>query len=119
MTQDSLQGRNLFSDDELRDFASMTRSLRKTRRDFPRGGFADFDALDLQVLVSVAELCLTSPTEAAENISVEQNSVSESIAKLTKRGLMSAVTDPDDKRRKLLAITDQGANLLRDYRAGT
>lgn len=114
MPQGPLQDQTLFSDREMKEFAGKTRSLRKVRRDFPRGGFGDFDALDLQVLVSVAELAPTSPTKAAENISVEQNSVSESIAKLTERGLMSAVADPDDKRRKLLAVTDQGAALLRE-----
>ena len=119
MSQDPLQGRDRFSERELKDFAGMTRGLRKVRRDFPRGGYEEFDALELQVLVSVAELEPTSPTKVADNISVEQNAVSEPIAKLTKGGLLNVVSDPDDKRRKLLALTEQAAALLKKYRAGS
>ena len=118
MSQDPLQDQGgFFSAQEAKEFAGMTRSLRKTRRDFPRGGFGDFDALELQVLVSVAELEPTSPTKVADNILVEQNSVSEPIAALTKRGLLSVEPDLGDKRRKLITVTQQGADLLREYKA--
>lgn len=108
---------HLFTAQEVKEFAGMTRSLRKSRRDFPRGGFGDFDALSLQVLVSVAELEPTSPTEVADNILVEQNSVSEPIGELTKKGLLSVDPDPSDKRRKLIKVTRQGADLLKAYTA--
>ncbi|MGW0605959.1 MarR family winged helix-turn-helix transcriptional regulator [Streptomyces sp. NPDC002640] len=48
-----------------------------------------------------------------ERVSLDRSTVAEVVGRLTRRGLLDKVRDPQDGRRYLLRLTDEGARLHR------
>jgi len=60
-----------------------------------------------------------SQRELAELMGVDASAMSAIVGDLLQRGLVSRETSPDDGRRKIVAITDAGRQLITDVRETT
>lgn len=85
-----------------------------------RDGFARFLGVSgpqYTILISVAHLAERGPvtvSDIAGHLHLSGSFVTTESNKLAKVGLLSKVTDPTDRRRVLLEVTDDGERRLRD-----
>jgi DNA-binding MarR family transcriptional regulator len=97
---------------ELREsIMALTRQLRRHRSD---------NGLTLsqqQVLGEVSRAGVTTPAELGTRMHVRVQSLTDGINELESRGLVARRTDPSDRRRQLIEVTDAGAELLEADRA--
>ena len=72
--------------------------------------------LELDELNIDLENELSAPTigTLAKNINVSQNTVSERITRLEKKGLVKRIADSKDRRISHVVLTDSGINLLKN-----
>lgn len=75
-----------------------------------------FEALGLSPLKAMVLHCLAHgasyPKELAEALSAPPSAVSAWLGDLDERGLLARATDPDDRRRVRLELTDAGREML-------
>jgi DNA-binding MarR family transcriptional regulator len=97
---------------ELREaIMALTRQLRRHRSD---------NGLTLsqqQLLGEVSRTGVITPAELAVRMHVRVQSLTDGINHLESEGLVGRRTDPDDRRRQLIEITQAGTALLDDDRA--
>ena len=87
---------------------SMAQRARKTELLRPLGLQPGQDV----VLMELALAGSASQNELAQLAEVDEPSVGRSIARLEKRGLIARTQDPDDSRRRLVTLTDEGHALI-------
>ena len=69
------------------------------------------------VLGYLDRLGATTVAHLADRMHVRVQSLTVSMNKLTDGGLIARTTDPDDRRRQLVSLTEAGVNLLTEDRA--
>jgi len=83
------------------------------RRDAPR---SELSGASRAVLTHLALAGPLTVGEATSHLKRAQSVVSEIVDRLESHGLLERETDPDDRRRTLVWLTDAGHELLRDDR---
>jgi DNA-binding MarR family transcriptional regulator len=112
------------ADDELLDVDDLAAELRvgvgmlvrRIRR------LHEDDALTLPETAALARLDRDGPASSAELARAEQispQSMGATVAALEARGLVARRPDPDDGRRSILTLTDDGATALRARRSAS
>ena len=66
---------------------------------------------EFRLLMTIGALGRTASHELAETTGVNVMSVSRAVATLERHGRIEVVTDPDNRRRKWLSLTDEGRRL--------
>ena len=66
---------------------------------------------EFRLLMSIGSLGTTASHEVAERTGVNVMSVSRAVAALERDGRISVATDPDNRRRKSLTLTEEGRRL--------
>jgi DNA-binding MarR family transcriptional regulator len=97
---------------ELRE--SVMALARQMRRHRPDNGLT---LSQLQLLGEASRSGVTTPAELAGRLQVRVQSLTDSINELVSKGLVSRRPDPDDRRRQLVEVTDDGLALLNADRA--
>jgi DNA-binding MarR family transcriptional regulator len=97
---------------ELRE--SVMALARQMRRHRPDNGLT---LSQLQILGEASRSGVTTPAELAGRLQVRVQSLTDSINELESSGLVSRRPDPDDRRRQLIEVTDDGSALLNMDRA--
>jgi DNA-binding MarR family transcriptional regulator len=97
---------------ELRE--SMMALNRQLRRHRPDHGLT---LSQLELLSEVSRTGVRTPAELAVRMHVRAQSLTDSINELGGRGLISRRSDPADRRRQLVEITQHGTDLLERDRA--
>ena len=97
---------------ELRE--AMMALARQLRRHRPDNGLT---LSQLEVLGDVSRAGVTTPAEIAGRLQVRVQSLTDSINELESRGLLSRRPDDADRRRQLIELTGDGAELLLRDRA--
>ena len=70
---------------------------------------------EFRMLMTIGALGRTASHELAELTGVNVMSVSRAVATLERHGRIEVVPDPGNRRRKWLALTDEGRAALRDH----
>ncbi|MBD0322106.1 MAG: MarR family transcriptional regulator [Aldersonia sp.] len=97
---------------QLREaMAALTRQLRRHRF------HAELTPSQLQILADVQRSGVTVPVEIANRMGIRVQSLTLSLNVLEERGLVVRRTDPSDRRRQLVELTDDGNELIRRDRA--
>jgi DNA-binding MarR family transcriptional regulator len=68
---------------------------------------------EFRLLMTIGALGTTASHEVAEKTGVNVMSVSRAVAALERHGRISVTTDPANRRRKSLALTEEGMRLYR------
>jgi DNA-binding MarR family transcriptional regulator len=102
MSQDSFQAGVSWS-----ELASIVEVASQFHRTFPRRGLDGFTSSELQVVVTVGVWPGLTPSQVAECLHLERNSVSESLRKLGQAGLTESRTG-EDKRSRTLYLSGRG-----------
>ncbi len=63
---------------------------------------------EFRVLMSLGRMVQAASHEIAEGTGISTMSISRAVASLAKKGYLTAETDPLNKRRKILQLTDKG-----------
>lgn len=66
---------------------------------------------EFRLLMTIGALGTTASHEVAEKTGVNVMSVSRAVAALERNGRITVVTDPNNRRRKALTLTDEGKRL--------
>jgi DNA-binding MarR family transcriptional regulator len=107
-----MTGNQLKNATELREsIMALTRQLRRHRSD------NGLTLSQMQVLGDISRSGVTTPAELAARLHVRVQSLTDGINELESRRLVSRRTDPDDRRRQLIEVTDEGSSLLLADRA--
>jgi DNA-binding MarR family transcriptional regulator len=97
---------------ELRE--SMMAVTRQLRRHRPDNGLT---VSQLQLLGEISRAGVTSPAELGVRLHVRVQSLTDSLHELVTRGLIARRPDEADRRRQLVELTAEGAELLQADRA--
>ncbi|MBU0983094.1 MAG: bifunctional helix-turn-helix transcriptional regulator/GNAT family N-acetyltransferase [candidate division Zixibacteria bacterium] len=84
--------------------------LRDASRIYRRADL-DFEARWFTVFYALAEKSPRAVTELAAHVGQSHPAVNQVVGAMTKRGLVSSITDPDDERRRLISLTPDGLAL--------
>jgi DNA-binding MarR family transcriptional regulator len=68
---------------------------------------------EFRLLMTIGALGTTASHEVAEKTGVNVMSVSRAVAALERNGRITVATDPNNRRRKALMLTDEGLRLYR------
>ncbi len=68
---------------------------------------------EFRLLMMIGRLGVTASHEVAERTGVNAMSVSRAVASLKRHGRIQVTTDPENRRRKALTLTPEGARLYR------
>jgi DNA-binding MarR family transcriptional regulator len=68
---------------------------------------------EFRLLMTIGALGTTASHEVAEKTGVNVMSVSRAVAALERNGRITVVTDPNNRRRKALTLTEEGMRLYR------
>lgn len=93
---------------------AMMALARQLRRHRPDNGLT---LSQLEFLGDVSRAGVTTPAEVAARLQVRVQSLTDSINELEGRGLISRRPDEADRRRQLIELTTEGADLLARDRA--
>lgn len=76
--------------------------------------------LELDDFMTNIGVGMESPTIGllAENINVSQNTISERVSRLEKKGVVKRMTDQKDRRINHVVLTDSGTDLMNTIRSG-
>lgn len=100
------------------ELANAVEAAARARRVFPRGGIADLTSVELQVLAAIAVWPHLTPSQVAESLAMERNSVSKPLQELEAKGFIVSERDLEDGRTRTLALTPAGAERLSDFSKG-
>ena len=92
--------------------------MRKIRKELRKGGARVLTVPQFRTLAFVNRRKGASLSEAAEHIGLTLPSVSTLVDGLVSRGYVTRKTQPDDRRRMNLVLTDRGEATLRVAREG-
>lgn len=91
----------------------LVRRLQKIKKDTMSGhGLKDFEYDIVWNLRAVGPPYQTTPTLLAQRVDTHPATLTSRMDRLEKTGYVSRVHDPADRRRLLVALTDQGHQLL-------
>jgi DNA-binding MarR family transcriptional regulator len=104
----------------------LTRLMRRARASSTRLAaevHPELDAAAYAVLVAVVDLTASSPqgvhaTDLVETVGLHKSTMSRNLAELERIGLLERVPDPDDARARLLRLTREGGEAVRQSRQG-
>ena len=94
-------------------FRAQVAVMRQIASEFP-SDVISLNEYDVLFTLSLAENRTLRIRELNENVLLTQPSISRLVDRLAARGLVTKLTDPNDGRGTLVALTDTGFDLFRD-----
>ena len=83
---------------------------------FQKLAIMDLTPAQFSVLVRLSEVSACSQNQLGRLIAMDVATIKGVVDRLEKRGLVKRSTDPDDKRRSVLSLTDSGLEIVEQLR---
>jgi len=93
------------------------RAMRLLREEMRREAGAGLSVPQFRVLVFVGRTPGTSLSTVARHVGIADATASVMVSRLVERGLVSRTSDPSERRRVMLKLTELGTTLLEGARA--